>query len=362
MSYTNMAAMMACATSALILSAVLVAGCSAGRAQVDLRVESAIIRGRLGQKADSILRAAADSGVAGVALLVGGGEILLRKGYGLANREKGVPFTPNTLIDFGSITKQFTAAGILALEADGALSVTDSIGRFFPTAPADKAVITIHQLLTQSSGMPNGFAGDYVVMPRDSLLTLAWQARLLFAPGKGYSYSNAGYSILGAIIEKASGRPYESYLHDRLFRPAGLRATGYVLPRWDSSRVAHGYREGKDWGSPLDKLWATDGPYWSLKANGGMLSTVDELYAWHRALEARRVLPPTAIRKLERGYVTEPFGVGEPDYLYGYGWAHTWTPNNTRVMWHTGGKPAFLALVARYLDEDVFLVWATNSK
>lgn len=347
---------------AIAATSVLLGGCRADPNPSVSSGDASIVRGTLGLRADSIFRAAADDGVAGVALLVQGSEILLRKGYGLANREAALPFTAHTIVDVGSITKQFTAAALVVLEADARLRLTDSLARYFANAPPDKAVITIHQLLTHSSGLPPALGGDYIVMPRDSLVALAFESDLVFPPGQGYSYSNVGYSILGAIIEIVSGMPYERYVHDRLLRPAGVMETGYVVPQWNASRLARGYLDGKDWGSPLEKEWASDGPYWNLKANGGMLSTVDDILAWHWALQDTTILPLSSVRKLERGYVTEPFGGGEPDYLYGYGWAHTWTPTNGRVMWHTGGNPAFLALIARYLDDDVLLVWLTNSK
>ena len=147
-------------------------------------------------------------GFSGSVLVARDGEIVLHAGYGKADRDAGVPVTPETVFDIGSITKQFTAAAILALEEEGKLRVEDPISRFFDEVPADKRAITVHLLLTHSSGLRGGFGGDYQRMPRDSLVRLVLDSELLWAPGTRFRYSNEGYSLLGAIVEQLSGRSY----------------------------------------------------------------------------------------------------------------------------------------------------------
>ena len=244
-----------------------------------------VVRDSLGARLDDYLTRAAALGFAGAVLVAEDGQVILRKGYGLADRQRGIPITPETVFDIGSITKQFTAAAILKLEEQGRLSVNDPIRYYLDGVPPDKAGITIHHLLTHTAGLRDTFGDDYDVMSRDSLVALVLASDLLWEPGLRYRYSNAGYSLLGAIVEKLSGRPYERFLHDELFEPAGLTQTGYRLPAWPEERIAHGYRLGLDWGSPLDKLWAEDGPYWNLRANGGLLSTVGDLYRWNDRLK-----------------------------------------------------------------------------
>src|SRR6185436_3060826 len=107
------------------------------------------------------------------------------------------------------------------LEMAGKLKVTDPISKYFDGVPPDKQAITLHHLLTHSSGLEDVFGGDYEEMPRDTLVQKALASKLLWAPGTRYRYSNAGYSLLGAIVEKVSGQPYETFLHEQIFKPSG---------------------------------------------------------------------------------------------------------------------------------------------
>jgi len=337
-----------------VLACCLTAGSVAAQQSGD------IVHGELGRKADSLLTQAARAGFSAVFLIAKGDTILLRRGYGWADRALKVPFRPNTIFDIGSITKQFTAAGILALEAQGKLSVQDPLSRYFPDAPADKAGITLHQVLTHSAGIEEDFGPDYVLMPRDSLMGLVMASRLKFEPGKGWSYANAGYSVLATILEKVSGIPYETFIHDRLLARAGMATTGYNIPHWDLARLSRGYgMNNDDRGTPLEKLWGADGPYWNLKGNGGFLSTVDDMYLWHLALRNRSVLPEAAMEKLERGYVPED--PKDSTRKYGYGWVHEPGPEGRHIMQHNGSSGHSYAIIRRYLDQDIVYIFATNS-
>ncbi len=297
-------------------------------------------------------------GFSGSVLVARDGEVVLHAGYGDADREAGIPVTPETVFDIGSITKQFTAAAILALEEEGKLRVEDPISRFFDEVPADKRAITVHHLLTHSSGLRGDFgSSDYQRMPRDSLVRLALESELLWAPGTRHRYANAGYSLLGAIVEKLSGRSYEDYLSEALFGPAGLERTGYLGPDWSKERVAVGYRAGERWGTPLDHTWAEDGPWWNLRANGGLLSSARDLYRWHQALETDDVLTAASREKLFTPHVPED---EQGTSHYGYGWAITPTERGTRLVWHNGGNGVFFADLRRYVDEDVVVIFMTN--
>ncbi len=298
-----------------------------------------------------------ESGYRGVVLVAKDGEIVLRKGYGLADREAGTPNGPGTVFTIGSITKPFTAAAILKLESQGKLSVDDSIAKHLPNVPEDKTGITIHHLLTHTSGLASDFAGDYDKVGRDEYVRLALASTLQSLPGSKYEYANSGYSLLGAIVERASGRPYETYLREELLLPAGMKETGYRLPRWEDGREAVGYRDGERWGRLRERPWAEDGPYWALRANGGMLSTVDDLYRWHCALEGTSVLPETAKRKIFTPHVPEdPNG----DSHYGYGWAITTSPWGTREIGHNGGNTIFSADFRRYPDDRLVVIAMSN--
>jgi CubicO group peptidase (beta-lactamase class C family) len=315
------------------------------------------VRGSLGTRIDQHLNRAARFGFAGAVLIARDGEVILHKGYGLADREVAQPVTAETVFDIGSITKQFTAAAILKLEELGRLRVSDSIGRYFDAVPPEKSGVTIHHLLTHTAGLEDVFGGDYEPMPRDSLIRVALVSTLLWAPGTRYRYSNAGYSLLGAIVERVSGQPYERFLRTNLFNPAGLGPTGYRLVDWSHRRLAVGYRGSERWGTPLDFAWAADGPSWNLRANGGLLSTVGDLYRWHLALETDRVLSDSSRAKAFRKHVPESDG-GES--FYGYGWAVTPTTRGTTLVRHSGGNGYFFANFRRYLEDRVVVIFATN--
>jgi CubicO group peptidase (beta-lactamase class C family) len=296
-------------------------------------------------------------GFSGAFLVARGGDVVLHEGYGLADRENDVPYTAATVFDIGSITKQFTAAAILKLEEEGRLQTDDPISRFFPDVPEDKQPITVHHLLTHSAGLVDGFGHDYEVMSRDSLVELALASRLQWEPGTRYGYSNAGYSLLGAIIEIASGQAYEQYLRARLFAPAGMRQTGYTMPDWTGAELAVGYRGNRRWGTPLDQRWAPDGPWWNLRTNGGLLSTLEDLYRWHLALHDDLVLSAASKAKLFAPHVAMNT---EGSRHYGYGWMVSTTSRDTRLVAHTGGNPYFFADFNRFVDEDVVILMASN--
>src|SRR5688572_14197457 len=180
-------------------------------------------------------------GASGTLVAAGGGELVHCRGFGMADREAGLRATCDTVYDVGSITKQFTAAAILKLEMMGKLRVSDRLGRHVGPVPADKRAITLHQLLTHTSGLVGALGGDYERLSRGGLLARALGSRLRSPPGVEYRYSNAGYSLLAAIVEAASGMGYEEFLARHLFAPAGMTRTGYVLPRWDRDQVAVEY-------------------------------------------------------------------------------------------------------------------------
>ena len=313
---------------------------------------AATIQGGTGEALDRYLK---ESGYQGAALVAKGGEVVLAQGYGLADREKKKPWTPETYVSVGSITKQFTAAAILKLEAQGKLAVEDTVGKFFDGAPPDKRGITLHRLLTHTSGLESDFASDYDPVGRDEYVRRILGSKLRTEPGKEYFYANSGYSLLAAIVEVVSGRPYERYLREELLLPAGMHETGYRLPKWDRARMPVGYRDGKRWGTMFEKPWAKDGPYWALRGNGGIETTLSDLWRWTRALESDAVLPEAQRKKLFTPWVTEgPASASR----YGYGWGIETSPWGTKVIGHNGGNGIFSADLRRYVDDGIVVITA----
>lgn len=318
------------------------------------------VSGELGAKLDTQMRQLAEKGFSGVVFVAKDGQIALNKGYGLADRESKTSYTADTVFDIGSITKQFTGAAILKLEMQGKLSTDDKISKYFKNVPPDKADITLHHLLTHSAGLLDGLGEDYDKLTRDEMIKGALASRLQTAPGEKYAYSNLGYSLLAAIIEIVTKKPYEKYLSDNLFKPAGMNETGYVTPKWRRENLAAGYaKDGSRWGTPLDKTWDADGPYWNLRGNGGILSTAGDLYKWHLALAGEKILSTAAKEKYFAPHIKEqPEGVS----FYGYGWVTQKTPWGTKMIWHNGGNEVFYADFRRFVDENVVVIVGTNSR
>jgi CubicO group peptidase (beta-lactamase class C family) len=235
--------------------------------------------------------------------------------------------------------------------------VTDPMSKFVGPVPDDKRAITLHHLLTHTSGLTDQLGGDYEALSREEMLDGALESELRSVPGSEYSYSNLGYSILAAIVEKASGTSYERFLTSHLFEPAGMRQTGYVLPEWKPDRVAVEYdKNGEPKGRPFDHPWAEDGPYWNLRGNGGLLSTARDMFRWHAALEGDEVLSESAKDKMFEPHVPEEEG---GDSYYGYGWVVSPTDEG-RIVWHDGGNGWSLGVMARFPDQDAMVFWVSN--
>lgn len=306
----------------------------------------------------AFMERAAVEGFRGAVAVVRGGETLLEGGYGEINPgdpDDDRPITPATVSTVGSITKQFTGTAVLKLEEAGKLSVDDPLTKYFDGVPEDKRGITIHHLLTHQAGFPGAIGSDAERVGRDEYVRRALATDLLFPPGERYEYSNVGYSLAAAIVEKVSGRPYEEYLRAELFAPAGMDDTGYHRP-WDPARLAHAVADdGSDWGTVVERAIADGGPGWHLLGNGGIHSTVGDMIRWHRALAGDRILSEASKRKLYGKHVEEGGGT-----WYGYGWSIEPTPWGEAVA-HNGGNGFYFADFVRFPEEDVAVyLWTTS--
>jgi CubicO group peptidase (beta-lactamase class C family) len=238
---------------------------------------------------------------------------LFERGYGYADWAAGRPMTPQTIFNIGSVSKQFTAAAILKLEEMGRLNVEDPITRFFEDVPADKRSITLHQLLTHTAGFVQEVRSATFAGSPEEMIALTLAAPLQGQPGGPYSYSNAGYSLLGAVVSIASGEPYVDFVRRSLWEPAGMTDSGW----WTSAPVerrAFGYANAA--ASPHPDQSAGDGPPWSRRGPGALASTPQDLHRWVAALREGRVLSDASLRKMLHAHVVEePQGAS----FYGYG-------------------------------------------
>ena len=224
-------------------------------------------------------------------LVLKDGKPLVRRGYGFADLEAGVEATPATNYRLASVTKQFTAAAILLLSEDGKLALDDRLRHWLPSLPDATETITIHHLLTHSSGLidyEDVMAADQQtqVHDRDVLQLLEGENRLYFAPGTSYRYSNSAYALLALIVEKASGASFPDFLKQRIFEPLGMQNTlAYVAKGPPIAHRAYGYSE-------VDGAWQrTDQSNTSaVLGDGGIYASIDDLARWDAALYDDRLL------------------------------------------------------------------------
>jgi CubicO group peptidase (beta-lactamase class C family) len=295
----------------------------------------------------------------GSTLIAHKGKIVLSAGYGLASYEFQVACKPETKFNIASLSKQFTAAAILLLEQKGKLSVSDKIGKYIADLSSDQAEkVTIHHLLTHSSGIPSLFRSGPLAKITEAanaisateLIAYSKDLELQFEPGTKYEYSNSGYIMLAAIIEKVSGKSYRAFLNDELFAPLGMTSTLYpddpaeIIPQ-----KANGY---SGFAGELSKPKYMH-PDWELGA-GGIHSTVEDLFSWYKALQANKILNAAQTKKLLAPHIK----ISEKRY-YGYGWFLE-ELYGKKIIRHGGTTNGYTCDLMWIPSDDIFTVSLTN--
>jgi D-alanyl-D-alanine carboxypeptidase len=289
----------------------------------------------------------------GAALVARGGKIVLDKGYGYANLELKAPNTPDNKFRLGSITKQFTATAVMQLQESGKLSVNDPVCKYVESCPEAWKPITIHHLLTHTSGIPSytgfpDFAKPKMMrMPLSPLeiVLLSKDKPLDFPPGEKWSYDNTGYVFLGYIIEKVSGEKYAAYLQNHIFGPLNMRDSGYDDTRAILPGRAAGYSRGPDGYLNADYLDMSL-PH----AAGSLYSTTGDLYRWDRALYTGKVLSKKSLDAMFTAVQNN----------YGYGWMVAPMANHKQIG-HGGGINGFSTYIARFPDADAAVIVLANA-
>jgi CubicO group peptidase (beta-lactamase class C family) len=286
----------------------------------------------------------------GTVLVARDGAIVLDKAYGMANLELDVPNTPDTKFRLGSITKQFTAASILLLEERGKLKIDDRVKTYLPDAPMAWDRITVYNLLTHTAGIPNftSFA-DYNTIKlssrtADALVSAVRDRALDFGPGEQMSYSNSGYVVLGAIIEKVSGQRYEKFVADNIFTPLGMKDSGYDSNTAVIKRRASGYIK-----SPAGYVNAGYIDMSIPHAAGALYSTTRDLLKWEQALFSGKVVSKASLDRM-----ITPF---KNDYALGL---TSSLVKGRRVIAHGGGIDGFNTQLAYYPDSRTVIVVLSN--
>ena len=315
-------------------------------------------------KLDKLISAYAEYGqFNGSVLVAEKGKVIYKKGFGLADMEWNIPNQPDTKHRLGSITKQFTSMLIMQLVEQGKLKLDVPISTYLPDYPRKNGnVITIHQLLTHSSGIPNmtSFPGFLKNVSRNAysplqLVNMSADSTLQFKPGERFAYSNSGYLLLGYIIEKVTGRSYEQLLQENIFTPLKMNNTGYDHHETLLKNRARGYEKNGRRYVNADFIDMSV-PY----AAGALYSTVEDLYLWDQALYGNQLLRKENMDLLFAKHI--PSGGGH----YGYGWGMGEMPlGNTaeriETIGHGGGINGFNTQLTRIPSDKSFIVLLNNT-
>jgi len=293
--------------------------------------------------------------IPGVALaIIQDGKAVKTTAYGLANLELNVPVKPETVFEIGSITKQFTAAGILLLAQEGKLSVDDKIAAHLANVPSAWTNITIRHLLTHTSGIKSytGLEGFQLTkhLTQSQFISAIGREPMEFAPGESWKYCNTGFSLLGYIIENVSGKNYWDFMSERIFRPLGMNATTNRLPSLIIPNRASGYEQtnhmhiNRDY--DLTEVFSA----------GAIASTVGDLAKWNAALDCDTLLNAATKEqmwtpaKLNSGKATK----------YGFGWFID-TLEGHKNIGHSGSTSGFSATIQRFPDDELAIIILTNT-
>jgi len=304
----------------------------------------------------------------GAILVAEKGKILYQKGFGLANMEWNIPNQTDTKFRVGSITKQFTAMIIVQLAAENKLDLQLPISTYLPEYPKENADrITIHHLLTHTSGTPNSYESPKpkvdnpnMIIPDNytpkDLVHVFSALPLDFTPGEKFSYSNSGYTVLGFIIETVTKKPYHQVLQERIFTPLNMKNTGFEKHRPLIKNRASGYFQ--NWGTYYNANYIDVS---SVYAAGALYSTVEDLYRWDQALYTEKILPQKYLDLIFTQHAPDPDYGGH----YGYGWSIKnkvlgSSMDNILTIGHDGVIDGFCALFTRVPSNKISIIILSN--
>ena len=288
----------------------------------------------------------------GSVLVAQKGNILLEKGYGYKNVEQKTKLDANSLFQYGSVTKEFTAAIIMYLQEKGKLNTQDKLSKYFPELTFADSV-TIYNLLTHTSGIYNytnnpDFMKTEAVKPADKekIFALFKNKPLEFTPGSKFNYSNSGYSLLGYIIEKASGKSYETMMHEVILQPLGMQTAGFDFTHNHSTDKTTGYnfiKAGKfETAGVVDSSVAFSA--------GSLYGSVKDLYAWHQALQKNKLLSAASWQQVYKPFHSK----------YAFGWQID-TVYGKPVAEHGGGIFGYTSMFKRFPNDDVVIIVLSNN-
>jgi CubicO group peptidase (beta-lactamase class C family) len=309
---------------------------------------------------ETFLERRARRGFTGQVVVARGATVLVMGGYGVLRPGSEEPVTADSIMPLASLTKPFTASAILALAADGRLRLEDPIGMHLPGLDAPWHDVPIHHFLLHTAGLPAEIVNRawdghpwFEPVARDEFIAQLRHFPPDHSPGAAFTYSNVGYSVLGALIERASGDSWERYLQRRLLAPGGIRQVGFLAPEWPPAVRVHGRERGRDRGSYFDQPRLPDGLGWRLRASGDLQGSAAGMLGWWRAIRDGRWLPTEWQAAWTTPRVHEPDGSS-----YGYGLHFRDSPAGP-VIGHTGGDGIFSADWSWFIEPDVLIYVAS---
>jgi CubicO group peptidase (beta-lactamase class C family) len=291
------------------------------------------------------------------------GQILLAKGYGLADVELNVQVKPETIFQSGSVGKQFVSAAVMMLVEEGKVGLDDSIVKYFPTAPATWKPILIKNLLSHTSGLaeyesdertgPKGPFYERMDYTEDELLEKTEALPIEFQPGEKWDYRNTNYLLLGIMIHKVTDKFYADYLAERIFKPLGMTSTRLISDADIIPNRSSGYELHDD--KLQNQGWVS--PTFNSTADGTLYFNVLDLAKWDEALYGTSLLKQSS---LDRIWTVFPLNDGKPNPAnYGFGWEMN-TLNGHKVIEHGGAWQGFTCDISRYVDDNLTVVVLTN--
>jgi CubicO group peptidase (beta-lactamase class C family) len=297
-----------------------------------------------------------DQKIAGLALaVIKNGKAVVNKGYGLANVELNVPVTEKTVIRLGSVSKQFFATAILKLMEEGKLSIEDHVHKFFPDAPETWRPIQLKHLLSHTSGLKReGPAyNNSVIQPDLIIIKSAYSLPLDFKTGEKYQYCNLAYFMLAEIITQVSGMPWQDYIREKLFIPAGMMNSGMTDFYQIIPNRASGYMHNKD-------VLVNANAMYAVRPSGGFLSTSTDMILWDKVLREKNII----LKKENWELLWQPFiktsdNPASKEY-YGFGWAIN-EFNGRKVVEHGGSNIGFRSYYTRFVNDGLSIIIMTNT-
>jgi CubicO group peptidase (beta-lactamase class C family) len=287
--------------------------------------------------------------------VVKNGKPVVNKGYGLANVEFNAPVTSETVIRLGSVSKQFFTTAILKLSEEGRLTIDDYVHKFFPDAPETWKPIQVKHLMSHSSGLKReGPAyNNSVIQPDLVIIKSAYSLPLDFKTGEKYQYCNLAYFMLAEIITQVSGMPWQDYIREKLFIPAGMKnscMTDFypIIPN-----RASGYMHRKNVLVNADAMYA-------VRPSGGFLSTSTDMILWDKVLREKNII----LKKENWELLWQPFikisDNSAAKAYYGFGWIID-EYNGHKLISHGGSNVGFRSYYARYVNDGLSVIIMTNT-